>query len=192
MGKRQTLYTNWQTDLRKMLFCIAILTLGTLYNIEEPRALAIAIIVQGASNVDCYWDFLCNEKICTPLKIMSAVVVLVSAIAVIFAVYTLGNPIPYFDMTKNNQACVNILAVVAAVVSPIVLLITDLLMNIQNHIYHFVYLRINCFVLIFLAHFFLAHLLPSIEILPYFPSITTISTFPSSTFCGGRYAVVDM
>ena len=52
MKHKQTLYDNWVIDFRKILFCIGVIMLGTLYNVKEPNALAIAVIVQGASNID--------------------------------------------------------------------------------------------------------------------------------------------
>lgn len=52
MEYKQTLYDNWIIDFRKILFCICVIMLGTLYNVNEPNALAIAVIVQGASNID--------------------------------------------------------------------------------------------------------------------------------------------
>ncbi len=131
MKNNQTLYDNWTIDFRKILFCMGILILGTLYNAEEPRALAIAVIVQGASNIDSLWDGLNDKRICIRLKIMSALVIFFSALAGVFAIITLVSSKEYFDMQNNNCAWIFVLLVLIAVASPIILLITDVVVNIK-------------------------------------------------------------
>lgn len=132
MKHKQTLYDNWVIDFRKILFCIAVITLGTLYNVKEPNALAIAVIVQGASNIDNFWDCLADEKIYTILRIMSTIFILFSAIAAIFAIYSLGSGMGYFDTVSNPKAWIYIALVVFAVAGSIFPLITDTFLNIQK------------------------------------------------------------
>lgn len=129
---RQTIFDGWVNDFRKILFCIGVLALGTLFNIKEPNALAIAVIVQGAGNIDSYWDYLHDKAISSVLKIMIVILVLLSFLAAIFAIFNLANSKSYFDMNANNHAGFYIYGVVIAVAFPIIPLLTDLVLNIRN------------------------------------------------------------
>lgn len=132
MSERQTIFDNWITDFRKILFCITVLALGTLFNIEEPKALAVAVIVQGASNIDNFWDYLSDNQICKLLKALIAVLILLSVLATIFAIFSLANSKGYFDTNINNYASRNIVIVVLATAFPIIPLITDAYYNIKK------------------------------------------------------------
>lgn len=132
MMMRQTIFNDWITDFRKILFCIGILALGTLFNAEEPKALAIAIIVQGAGNIDNFWDYLKDDNILNYLKAMILMLILFSALAVTFAIFTLGNSKGYFDMAGNTHAWIFILVELFAIAFPIIPLITDAIINAKN------------------------------------------------------------
>lgn len=132
MKKYYTLYEKWTVDFRKILFCIGVLALGTLYNIEEPKAFAVAVIVQGISNVDNFWSYLESKHICVPLKIMITILILFSTVAPIFAFYTLVKSKDYFDLGVNSYAGYYILGSIFAVAFPIIPLIVDIVMNIKQ------------------------------------------------------------
>ncbi|MCM1049646.1 MAG: hypothetical protein NC433_14615 [Clostridiales bacterium] len=132
MKIQQTIFDDWVNDFRKIIFCIGVLALGTLFNIKEPNALAIAVIVQGAGNIDGYWDYLKNHRLSNVLKIMIVILVLLSCLAVIFAIFDLSNSNACFDLNANQCAWYYIYGVVIAVAFPVVLLLTDLVLNLKN------------------------------------------------------------
>lgn len=129
----QTLFADWITDFRKILATIAILALGFYYNINEPNALAIAVIVQGISNIDSYWDYLRDEKIDIALKIMLVIAIFFSFLAVLVAIFDFAGSKQYFSFDHNNSAGVYILCVGVAIAFPIILLVTDGYFNIKKN-----------------------------------------------------------
>lgn len=128
------MYNDWITDFRKILFCIAVLSLGTIYNVEEPKALAIAVIVQGASNIDNFWDYLRDTKIYISLKVLILLLILFSMAASIFAIFSLASTKGYFDININNRAYWNIGIVLLATAFPVIPLITDGIFNVRKNI----------------------------------------------------------
>ncbi len=129
----QTLFSDWITDFRKILVTITILALGTLYNIQEPNALAIAVIIQGISNIESYWDCLKDKKIDIALKIMLVIVIVLSLLAVIVAIFDLAGSKQYFSFKYNKSAGIYIAFTVVAVASPIIFLVTDWCLNIKKN-----------------------------------------------------------
>lgn len=132
MKDRETLYDGWITDFRKILFCIAVIGLGTLYNVREPSALAIAVVVQGASNVDSFWDFLSNKKIYTCLRVLSVIVILLSVIVAVFAIWSLGGEENFFDTANNQYAGIWVVLVIVGVAFVLFPLITDIVLNMKK------------------------------------------------------------
>lgn len=128
----QTLFTDWNTDFRKILVTIAILALGFLYNSNEPNALAIAVIVQGISNIDSYWDFLHDKKIDIVLKIMLVIMIFLSVLAVLAAIFDLAGSKQYFSFEHNKSAGFYIFFAGLAIACPIILLGTDWYYNIKK------------------------------------------------------------
>lgn len=132
MKKCYTLYDKWTIDFRKILFCMGILALGTLYNVEEPKAFAVAVIVQGISNVDNFWSYLESKHICVPLKILIAILIVLSTVAPILAFYTLVKSKNYFELGANSYAGYYIWGSIFAVAFPAIPLIVDAVMNIAQ------------------------------------------------------------
>lgn len=126
---RKTLFQDWVTDFRKILFCIGVLALGTLFNAEEPKALAIAVIVQGISNIDSFWDFLKEHKIYLALKIMTAILILLSTLGAVLGIYSLWSPKELFNPEENEKASIFICLVILFVAFPIIVLISDIVFN---------------------------------------------------------------
>ena len=134
MKNRDTLYDTWQIDFRRILFCVAAMVLGTLYNVSTPEALSVALIVQGMSNIDGIWDCLSNKKLSTLLKAMSMVAVILSFLATLFAVYSLISSNIYFDLLVNKYAGWNIALALFAVAFPLVLYSVDFCKNFKKEI----------------------------------------------------------
>lgn len=132
MKTHHTIFDDWVTDFRKILFCIAILILGILYNVKEPKALVIAVIVQGVGNIDGFWDYLRMKELDNFLKAMVALLIFFSAMASIVGIFTLGDARSYFDLKVNGHAGIYILLEVCGVAFPIVLLLTDGILNIMK------------------------------------------------------------
>lgn len=134
MKNSDTLYDTWQIDLRRIMFCVAAIVLGIIYNVSTPIALSVALIVQGMSNIDGIWDCLSNKELSASLKYMSIVTVLLSFFAVVFAVYSLSSSNIYFDLLTNKCAGWNIALAAIAVAFPLVLYSVDLGKNMKNEI----------------------------------------------------------
>lgn len=130
MKNNQTLYDDWMVDFRKILICLGIILLSAIPSLGESKALSIAILVQGASNIDSYWDFLKEKRICKPLKNMLIWLVILSFAAGIIALLNLGSAQSYFEIEKFGYL-IKALTLVA-VSFPIVLLVTDSKLNQLN------------------------------------------------------------
>lgn len=129
MNNKKTLYDDWITDLRKILICFAIILLSAIPALEESKALSIAILAQGVSNIDGYWDFLKEREICKPLKIMLVGVVILSCAASIIAILSLSNEKSYFEISKYHVGYIMKAITLLAVSFPTILLITDGILN---------------------------------------------------------------
>lgn len=123
MKNNQTLYDDWMVDFRKILICFGIILLSAIPSLVESKALAIAILVQSASNIDSYWDFLKEKRICKPLKKMLIWLVVLSFAAGVVALLSLGSSQSYFEIEKFG--CLIKALTLLAVSFPIVLLVTD-------------------------------------------------------------------
>lgn len=131
MRNQENIYDDWIMDFRKILVCIIIIVLGILINVEEPKAFAVAIVVQGISNVDNFWEYL-KTKITTPLKILNAITILFSVIAVTFSIMVLADKINIYDLTQHSYALYYMILFAVLAAFPIVLLLVDLIMNLKN------------------------------------------------------------
>ena len=89
MNNKHTLYDKWVLDFRKILFCIGILATGTIFNADQENAFAVAVVVQGISNVDSFWGYLELKRVCAPLKVLISILILLSILAGLFAFYTI-------------------------------------------------------------------------------------------------------
>ncbi len=131
MRNRKNIYDDWTIDFKKILVCITIIVLGILINIEEPKAFAVAIVVQGISNVDNFWEYL-KAKIETPLKILSAITILLSVIAVTVSITVLADKSNLYDLSKNSYAIYYMIGFAVSAAFPIILLLTDLILNLKK------------------------------------------------------------
>ena len=131
MRNQKNIYDDWIMDFRKILVCIIIIVLGILINVEEPKAFAVAIVVQGISNVDNFWEYL-KTNIATPLKVLSTLTILFSVIAATASIMVLADKSNIYDLIQNSYAVcfMTLFAIFAAL--PIVLLLTDLIINLKN------------------------------------------------------------
>lgn len=134
MKNSDTLYDSWQIDLRKIMFCVAAIVLGTIYNVSTPIALSVALIVQGMSNIDGIWECLSNKKLSILLKVMSIVAVMLSFLAALLAVYSLISSNVYFDLLRNEYAGWNITLALIAVAFPMVIYLVDFGKNMKIEI----------------------------------------------------------
>lgn len=130
MKNNQTLYDDWMIDFRKILICFGIILLSAIPSLGESKALAIAILVQSASNIDSYWDFLKEKRICKPLKKMLIWLVVLSFAAGVVALLSLGSGQSYFEI--EDFGCLIKILTLLAVSFPIVLLVTDGKLNQPN------------------------------------------------------------
>ncbi len=130
MKNNQALYDDWIVDFRKILICSGIILLSAIPSLGESKALAIAILIQSASNIDSYWDFLKEERICKPLKNMLIWLVVLSFAAGVTALLSLGSTKSYFEIEKFG--CLIKIFTLLAVSFPIVLLVTDSKINQPN------------------------------------------------------------
>jgi hypothetical protein len=131
MKNKKNIYDNWTIDFREILVCICIIILGIIINVNEPKAFAVAIVVQGTSNVDDFWVYL-DAKIETPLKILSAIIVLLSTIAIAVSIMVLGGESNLYDLSQNSYAVYYMLGSAVSAAFPIVLLLTDLIINLKK------------------------------------------------------------
>ncbi len=129
---RKTMFKKWTIDFRKILFCIVILALGTIMNAAEPKALAIALIVQGAGNVDGFWDYLDDKRIYGFLRVMLGVLITLSVLAGVFAVISLASPQNYFTLGVGNHARLCIAGAVFCVAFPVIPLTVDTILNLKS------------------------------------------------------------
>lgn len=90
MKRYQTICDKWTNDFRKIIFCAGIVLFGTVYNFNEPKAFAVAVMVQGASNIDSFWEYLESKQICTPLKILSFILIFLSTAAMFYSFFLFG------------------------------------------------------------------------------------------------------
>lgn len=134
MKKFQTIYDKWTIDFKKILFCMGVLYLGTIYNMEEPKAFAVAVIVQGVSNIGEFWDYLDSERICVPLKILSVIVILLSVFVVLFAFHCLTKSKDFYDLGNNSDAAKYMWGSLIAVASPLVPIVADAVINVVNKV----------------------------------------------------------
>lgn len=131
MRNKKNIYDDWTIDFKKILVCIIIIVLGIFYNIEEPKALAVAIVVQGISNVDNFWEYL-KAKIELPLKILSVVTIILSFVAVTASIMVLADKSNLYDLGKNSHAVYYITGFTIAAAFPVILLLTDLFINLKK------------------------------------------------------------
>lgn len=134
MIKYKTLFDCGLTDFRKLLFCLPVIIISAFPVLGEPKALATAVLIQGVSNIDGYWDFLKDGDIHRPLKKMLYFLVFASAAAGVLGVLSLVAGYSYFDTSGTAGRIVTALAVLA-VSFPIVLLLTDWKINVDNEEY---------------------------------------------------------
>ena len=127
MNNNQTLYDDWVVDFRKILICFGIILLSAIPSLGESKAFAIAILVQSASNIDSYWDFLKEQRICRPLKRMLIWLVVLSFVAGVTSLLSLGSVQSYFEIEKFGYLIKAL--ILLAVSFPIVLLVTDSRIN---------------------------------------------------------------
>ena len=128
MTEKKTLFDSSSTDFRKILFCLSVVVLSIFPVLGEPRAFAVAILIQGACNVDGYWDFLGNGAICDPLKRRLYVLISISVLAGVLGLLSLVAGYGYFD-TSNCCGCLVAGLALLAVSYPAVLLYTDWKLN---------------------------------------------------------------
>lgn len=120
MKSRCTLYEDSLLGFRKMLMCFGVVALSIIPVIQEPEALSVAIFIQGVSNIDNFWDFLKDQGICRPLKIIVKILIFLSVVAIIIALLNLMNGI----FAQSYGDIVKVIALVA-VGFPIVVLLAD-------------------------------------------------------------------
>ncbi len=130
MKNNQTLYDDWMIDFRKILICSGVILLSAIPSLGESKALAVAILIQSASNIDSYWDFLKEQRICKPLKKMLIWLVILSFAAGVVALLSLGSTQSYFEI--ETFGCWIKVFILLAVSFPIVLLVTDSKINFLN------------------------------------------------------------
>lgn len=128
MSNKHTLYDKWVMDFRKILFCMGILAAGTIFNADQENAFAVAVVVQGISNVDGFWDYLELKRVCAPLKVLISILILLSILAGLFAFYTLVKSKDFFGNNVYSQYY--IWGMLVAVGFPIIPLLVDMIMNI--------------------------------------------------------------
>lgn len=124
MKGRSTLYADSLIDYRKMLMCIGVLALTVFPVFQEPSALSATILVQGVSNIDNFWDFLKDRKICKPLRNTVKVLIFLSVVAIIIALLNFMNGL----FAGAYGMLIKIIAL-AAVGFPLVVLFMDSHMN---------------------------------------------------------------
>lgn len=130
MKKNQTLYDDWTVDFRRILICSGIIALSAFPNINESKALAVAILIQGASNIDSYWDFLREKGLCESLKNMLICLITLSSVSFLIALLSLINDQNYFEIKKFGGIIQ--WGTLVAVCFPVFLLFTDLCINRRN------------------------------------------------------------
>lgn len=128
MIENKTLYDSSLTDFRKIIFCLPVVALSVIPVLGEPKALAVAILIQGACNVDGYWDFLKDGNIHRPLRNMLYVLISISVVAAVLGLLSLVAGYGYFDTSKVFGCIVTSFALLA-VSFPAILLYTDLKLN---------------------------------------------------------------
>lgn len=126
MNSNQVLYEDWIVDFRKILICCGIILLSAVPSLGESKALSIAILVQSAGNIDSYWDFLKEERICMPLKRMLVCVITLSFLAGIIVLLSLGGTQNYFEIQNHHIGGMVKVLTLLAVSFPVVLLIADI------------------------------------------------------------------
>lgn len=100
--------------------CMGVVALSIFPVFQEPNALSVAIFVQGASNIDNFWDFLKDRRICRPLRSVVKILIFLSVVGIIIALLNLMTGIftqAYGDVVK--------VAALVAVGFPIVVLFAD-------------------------------------------------------------------
>lgn len=124
MKGRYTLYADSLLDFRKMLMCIGVLALSIFPVFQESSALSAAILVQGVSNIDSFWDFLKDRKINRSLRNAIKVLIFLSVVAIIIALLNFMNGF----FAGVHGTLIKIIALVA-VGFPLVVLYADSYMN---------------------------------------------------------------
>ena len=130
----KTLCDSWVDDFKKILFCMITITLGTLYNVKVPEALSVALVVQGISNVDIFWDYLKNKKFRWRLRIASAAIIFVSSVFALLAFISLVGHKEWFDIDGGVGPLLLVAVAVIAVASPMILFSADMVINISSEI----------------------------------------------------------
>ena len=134
MIKYKTLFDCGLTDFRKLLICLPVIIMSAVPVLGEPKALAAAILIQGVSNIDGYWDFLKDTDIYRPLRNMLYLLVSLSAAAAVLGLLSLVIGHSYFD-TSGITGCIVTALTLLAVSFPAVLLVTDWKLNDSNEEY---------------------------------------------------------
>lgn len=111
-------------DFRKILICSGIIILSVFPSINEPKAFAVTILIQGASNIDSYWDFLKEKRIHKSLKGMLILAIVLSFMADVIALLCLGSTQNFFENAKFGIIVKTF--VLSAISFPIALLIKDI------------------------------------------------------------------
>lgn len=127
----KTLFDSGLTDFKKILFCLPVIVISAVPVLGEPKALAVAILIQGVSNIDGYWDFLKEDGIYSPLKKMLYFLVFISVVAGVLGILSLVGGYRYFD-TSYKTGCIVTAFALLAVSFPVILLATDWKLNAIN------------------------------------------------------------
>lgn len=129
MKLRSTLYSDSSTDLRKGLVYVVILVLSLFTNFQTSSAFSFAILLQGLSNIDNFWDFVNDRYICKPLRRMVRFLIVVSVLGILLASLNLMKPAIVFE-NPDYGICIKIIALIT-VAFPLAILTVDYILNEQ-------------------------------------------------------------
>lgn len=129
MKIRDTLYEKSSIDFRKVLVYIVIIFLNVFAAFQSSSAFSFVILMQGVCNIDGFWDFIDNERICRPLTKMIKLLIALSALGILLALLNLMLGEVLFD----NPLCGYILRILAlfTISFPIVILYKDYKKNVR-------------------------------------------------------------